>query len=88
MRRLADHGEGIALVFARTDVAWFHEVADRLSLICFVSGRIRFFKGNTVDRPGTPGAGSMLLAFGERASAAVSVSGLGACVLPARGAVA
>ena len=88
MRKLADHGEGIALVFARTDVAWSHEVADRLSLICFVSGRIRFFKGNTVDRPGTPGAGSMLLAFGERASAAVVASGLGVCVLPARGAVA
>src|SRR4051812_7340494 len=31
--RLADHGDGIALVFARTDVAWFQSIAPRASLI-------------------------------------------------------
>lgn len=80
MRKLADHGDGIALVFARTDVKWFHEVAPKTSLICFVSGRIKFYKGNTVDQGGTPGAGSMLIAFGPRAADAVRESGLGVCV--------
>lgn len=79
MKKLAEHGDGIALVFARTDVKWFHEVGIKASLICFVSGRIKFFKGNTVDQPGTPGAGSMLIAYGDRAAAALRQSGLGAC---------
>ena len=80
MRKLAEHGDGIALVFARTDVKWFHEVGVKADVICFVSGRIRFFKGDTVNQGGTPGAGSMLLAYGEKASRALLASGLGACM--------
>lgn len=82
MRKLAEHGNGIALVFARTDVAWFQEVADRTSAICFVSGRIRFYKGNLVDQGDTPGAGSMLVGFGERAKDVLIHSELGAVFLP------
>ena len=67
MSKLAEHGYGIALVFARTDVKWFQEVAPKTSAITFVSGRIRFFQGDIDKRGGTPGAGSMLLGFGERA---------------------
>ena len=79
MRRLADHGDGIALVFARTDVKWFQEVGVKADLICFISGRIKFFKGNVDDRGGTPGAGSMLLAYGAKAAEALRNSGLGSC---------
>lgn len=79
MRKLAEHGDGIALVFSRTDVKWFQEVGVQADLICFVSGRIKFFKGNIEDRGGTPGAGSMLLAYGETAAKALLNSGLGAC---------
>lgn len=67
MRKLAQHGNGIALVFSRTDVKWFHEIAHLTSAITFVSGRIRFYQGSVENRGGTPGAGSMLLGFGERA---------------------
>ena len=79
MRKLADHGDGIALVFSRTDVKWFQEVGVLADVVCFVGGRIKFFKGNIEDRGGTPGAGSMLLAYGEKASTALLNSGLGAC---------
>ena len=79
MRKLAERGNGIALVFARTDVAWFQEVADKTSVVCFVSGRIKFYKGNIVDQAGTPGAGSMLVGFGDRAREVLLASGLGKC---------
>lgn len=87
MRRLAEHGDGIALVFARTDVKWFQEFGTKADLVCFVDGRIRFFQGDKEKRGGSPGAGSMLLAFGETASHVLLQSGLGACyrlVEPAR----
>lgn len=86
MRRMRDHaadgGSGIALVFARTDVAWFQEVQPSVDLVCFVSGRIRFFRGNTTDRGSTPGSGSMLLAWGPDCASAVLASGLGVCMIP------
>lgn len=82
MRKLAEHGDGIALVFARTDVRWFQDVAESASLICFVSGRIKFYKGDIVNQGGTPGAGSMLIAWGQKSADALRQSGLGVCVVP------
>lgn len=79
MRKLAEHGNGIGLVFARTDTRWFHDVAPAADVVCFVSSRIRFFQGSTERRGGSPGAGSMLLAYGRRCADAVLASGLGAC---------
>ncbi len=62
--RLAAHGRGTALLYARTDTAWFHEsIARKASLIALVRGRVQF-----VRRDGTPGtaspAPSMLVAYG------------------------
>lgn len=81
IEKLAAHGDGIALVFARTDTKWFHEsVAPSADLVCFVSSRIKFFKGNLDERGGSPGAGSMLVAYGKKSADALLASGLGACV--------
>lgn len=84
MRRLKDHGNGIGLVFARTDVTWFHEVAPQAGAICFISGRIKFHKGHIGPGSvnGTPGAGSMMLGFGDKATQALLDSGLGLCMRP------
>jgi phage N-6-adenine-methyltransferase len=79
LRKLADHGNGVALVFARTDTAWFHEAAATADVVCFISGRIRFYRGDMVTRGGSPGAGSMLLSYGAEAAEAVRQSGLGMC---------
>lgn len=79
MERLAQHGNGIALVFARTDVTWCQKYAPQVSEICFVRGRIYFYKGNTVIRGGRPGAGSMFMSFGERGATALRRSDLGFC---------
>lgn len=81
LARLADHGNGVALIFARTDVGWFQELAPRADLLCLVSGRIRFVPPS--PRPGKKGhnaaAPSCLMAFGDENAAAVKDSGLGLC---------
>lgn len=80
MRKAAEHGNGLALVFARTDTRWFQEVAVTTDAMCFIAGRVRFYQGNTANRGGTPGAGSVLLAWGEVATDALVRSQLGVIV--------
>lgn len=75
--KLAQHGDGIALVFSRTDPAWFQKAAAAADAVCFISGRVRFIDGRTMERGGSPGAGSALLAFGEKSAQALLRSGLG-----------
>lgn len=77
MKKFVEHGDGIALVFARTDVKWFQDNANEFDAVCFVSGRIRFYKGSIDQRGGTPGAGSMLIALGETSKNALINSNLG-----------
>jgi hypothetical protein len=78
LSRLADHGDGIALVFSRTDTAWFHESAARADVACFMRGRVRFLRDGG-EASGAPGAGSVLLAYGETCAAALLEAGLGLC---------
>lgn len=80
MKRFTEHGNGIALVFARTDVAWFQDNADHFDGILFINGRVRFYKGSKDSRGGTPGAGSMLVACGEDNARILQESGLGVFV--------
>lgn len=84
MSKLAEHNDGIALVFARTDVRWFQDNVYKASVVCFISSRIKFHKGHIGDgsQIGTPGAGSMLIAYGEKSKNAVLNSGLGQCFQP------
>lgn len=82
MRRMSEHGNGIALVFARTDPEWFQRLAPTVSAVQFISGRVRFYAGTREERGGTPGAGSMLLAWGEVSREALLQSGLGVVLTP------
>ena len=76
-RHLALAGNGIGLVFARTDTRWFHEFAPSADAICFIKGRIQFvpakrngidyhdlYNKGTYQPKGGCGAASMLIAFG------------------------
>lgn len=83
VKKCSEHGNAIVLVFARTDVKWFQDITDQLTAVCFIAGRVKFYRGNTTDVAATnPGAGSMLLAFGDKAKQAVEQSGLGAVFVP------
>lgn len=77
LHRLAEHGDGIALVFARSDTAWFHEFAPRATALCFVAGRLTFVPGDGRSNASTAGAPSLLLAYGLACAIAVAASGLG-----------
>ncbi len=85
--KLADHGDGIALVFARTDVAWFQSIAWRANLVLFVRGRIQFVRGGDGRNGANAAAPSCLMAFGQECAEIVRRSGLGlyAPLVPAVG---
>jgi len=80
LHKLQAHGNGIALVFARTDTRWFASAANSASVICFITRRVSFYKGNKTERNGIPPAGSMLIAYGEQTRQAVIKSNLGICM--------
>lgn len=64
--RLADHGQGTALIFARTETAGFTEtVWGRADAILFLSGRLHFHRGDGIRAKANSGAPSALIAYGE-----------------------
>ena len=62
--RMHNHRNGIALVFARTDCAWFHESVAKADAILFLRGRVKFVDGLGVTGGSGAGSGSMLVAWG------------------------
>lgn len=77
VRRLAAHGHGVALVFARTETAWWTETVIAASAVCFVAGRMTFLTEQGLPGRGNAGAPSALIAYGEDCARAVAESGLG-----------
>ena len=65
LAKMHQHRNGIALVFARTDNAWFHKYVTQADAILFTQGRINFVDGKGVTSEGGPGAGSVFVAWGE-----------------------
>ncbi|WP_051560461.1 DNA N-6-adenine-methyltransferase [Marinobacterium jannaschii] len=66
MNRMIDHGNGIALVFSRTDAKWFQDAMKAATAVLFVAGRIEFVPGNeNKHKKSRSGAGTALFAFGE-----------------------
>ncbi|MBE7197153.1 MAG: adenine methyltransferase [Parafilimonas terrae] len=63
--RLRDHGDGIALVHARTEAAWFRPAWDSHGVM-FLSKRVTFCTPDGVEQEGNSGAPVALIAFGKR----------------------
>jgi hypothetical protein len=76
LERLSQHGDGLALVFARTDTQWYQRIARQVTAICFVAGRLAFVRPDR-SRVSTAGAPSVLLAFGLTCALALVESRLG-----------
>lgn len=65
LARLAEHGNGMALVFARTETRTFARYVWRAAeAVLFVSGRIRFCDSTGELSSNNAGAGSVLIAYG------------------------
>lgn len=83
LHRLRDHGEGVALVPNDSSTAWWHDTVPRAGAVCFMAGRIRFIGGTDLLTPEQKARSTsarfptILIGFGERASAAVRNCGLG-----------
>ena len=79
MKKMAEHNNGIALVFARTDTEWFHKyVSNAATAVLFLEGRVKFVDCNH-NEAGTPGCGSMLVAYGEKAALTLATSDVRGC---------
>lgn len=69
--RLSLHGNGIALVFARTETRmFFHSVWPRASTLLFLKGRLTFNRpdGSAPKTGHNSGGPSVLIAYGSRAA--------------------
>jgi phage N-6-adenine-methyltransferase len=65
LKKMHEHRNGIALVFARTDCAWFHDYVAKADAILFLKGRVRFVDALGVTKGSGAGSGSMLIAWGD-----------------------
>lgn len=64
--RLAGHGEGTALLLARTDARWWHDhVFDAAHAMLFLRGRVSFCLPDGRRSDENAGAASVLVAYGE-----------------------
>jgi len=78
LAKLAEHGDGVALLFARTETAMFHKyvwpIADAL---LFLKGRLYFHRPDGTRATGNAGGPSVLVAYGRGNALALRNSGLG-----------
>ena len=74
--KMARHGNGIALIFNRMDIAMWHDIifptADSMLIL---RGRLRFYRPNGSEGD-SAGCGSVLIAWGKENSLAMQNSGL------------
>lgn len=72
LERMAAHGRGTALVFARTETdMFFAHVWPRATALLFLQGRLHFHHFDGRRAPANSGAPSVLIAYGERDAAAL-----------------
>jgi hypothetical protein len=77
MEKLADHGRGTALIFARTETEGFvKHVWKRASAIMFLHGRLHFYYPDGSRAKGNSGGPSCLVAYGWDDAQRLKDSGL------------
>lgn len=80
---LADHGTGTALVFARTETAWFVDaVWRRATGVLFVHGRLHFHLPDGSRAIGNAGAPSALVAYGVLDATRLAASDIAGTFVP------
>lgn len=85
MRRLADHGRGTALIFARTETEAFQEVVfGRAHGLLFLAGRLNFHLPDGRRAMANAGAPSVLCAYGQDDLDRLAASDLPGTLTPLR----
>jgi len=80
LEKFIKHDNGIALVNSRTDTRWFHNYATKADILCFVKGRISFYKPHAVNKHiqgQSSSTGTLLLGCGDKAIQAIKKAKLG-----------
>jgi len=82
VKRLADHGNGIALIFARTETKGFHaQVWRRAHSLLFLKGRLKFYRPDGSKGKLGAGAPSVLISYSPFDTECLRQSGLGGCLV-------
>jgi len=77
LRRMGDHNDGIALLFARTDTNTFHnEVFARADSLLFLNKRLHFYNSLGHRAKTNCGAPCVLIGYGETNSDVLAQAGL------------
>ena len=77
LERMADHDNGIALIFARTETKmFFRTVWERADAILFIKGRLHFHHVDGTRAKSNSGAPSCLVAYGENNRRILMESGI------------
>ncbi len=77
LAKLAEAGRGVALIFARTETAGFHEqVWGKATAVLFLRGRLTFHTPDGAPAAANGGAPSCLVAYGDEAADRLGRSGL------------
>jgi hypothetical protein len=77
MERLAEHGVGSALIFARTETnCWHRHVWPKASAIRFLEGRLFFHRADGSRAPHNAGAPTAIIAYGNSDAEKLSASGI------------
>lgn len=77
MRKMAGHGRGTALIFARTETEmFFRHVWERADALLFLRGRLHFHHADGRRSKANSGAPSVLIAYGRHDAEALLDSGL------------
>lgn len=85
LKKMALHGSGCAIVFARTETeAWQKWVWPYATAILFISGRLNFRLPDGTDPGANAGAPSALIAYSKEDAAAIRKSGISGWLVTAK----
>jgi hypothetical protein len=77
LEKMAQHGDGIALIFARTETEWFWRTVWKAATAClFLKGRLYFHWPNGERANANAGAPSVLAAYGAGNAETLRTSGI------------
>lgn len=76
LEKFIQHGDGIAIVAARTSSKWFQDLIPKCDCILFPRGKTQFIRPDgSVGK--SPGTGIVIIGMGEKCNNALRYSGLG-----------